>query len=334
MTRVGGRGRAQGTLAGVAGLAALAALVTSTSSAAAWCRSTTTQDFTPTGAQPCDDVGKPLQWASRCVSYDVQRDASFQVDLATTRAVMQASFDAWASADCPADPVACGPGGGRGHPTIQAVDLGPVSCACAEYNPSGGNANLVIFRDAGWFDCNGTPKTEADINLALTTVTYNTVTGEIYDADIEINSNPEVAELTTTSPPTRVVDDLQSILTHEAGHFLGLAHTQLLNGDATMFPAYKQGKITLRDLDRDDVCGVCAAYPPERVADCAPAPRRGLEDVCGGGVAAVIPPAPAQGCQCALLGTRGASARDAGLGGALGALVLAVVVRRRGRKRG
>lgn len=325
--------RRSGALAALAALAALTATLASAGDASAWCRANTNKGAVTPPAGACDDAGKPVQWASRCVSYDVQRDASSQVDLATARAVTQAAFDAWSSADCPADPVACLPGGGKGPPSIQAVDLGPVTCACAEYNQIGGNANVVIFRDNGWFDCDGKPKTDSDINLALTTVTYNTVTGEIYDADIEINSNPEANELSTTSPPTRVVNDLQSILAHEAGHFLGLAHTQLINGEATMFPGYKPGKVTMRDPDLDDVCGICAAYPPDRVAACEPAPRRGLVDVCGGGVTQVDPPAATEGCQCEMPGTLGDSARDATSTLAVGALVAAIAARRRRRPR-
>src|SRR5689334_23648589 len=47
-----------------------------------------------------------------------------------------------------------------------------------EYNQNRGNTNLIVFRDDGW------PYEGSSNTLALTTVTYNLDTGEIYDADM------------------------------------------------------------------------------------------------------------------------------------------------------
>ncbi len=309
------------------GAAALAAALAAAADADAWCRTTTSQTFTPTTAKPCDDEGLALYWASRCVGYDVQQDASVQVDLATARAVMAEAFAAWSNVDCPADPLACAAGDrGAGKPTIEAHDLGPVACACAEYNKLGGNSNTIIFLDHAWVNCDGTPKPDADVTLALTTVTYNVQTGEIYDADMEINSNPANAKITTSD--TGVVYDLRSIVTHEAGHFLGLAHTQPSHTDATMFPRYDQGETSMRVPKQDDVCGICAAYPPTRVAACDDQPRRGLSSTCS-----ADPPASAasgNGCRCEAPGRRGGSA-GASLAATigLGALAACATARRR-----
>jgi MYXO-CTERM domain-containing protein len=57
--------------------------------------------------------------------------------------------------------------------------------------------------------------------------------------------------------------DLQSVLTHEAGHFFGLAH--VIERPATMFAAYAGGgNIDRRTLEDNDRQGICAAYPPNR----------------------------------------------------------------------
>lgn len=302
-----------------------------TRDALAWCRTTTTQGFVPTTEQPCDDTGRPLYWSTRCVGFSVQRDASKWIDLTTTRAVAQKSFDAWKNASCPADPVACTGAFDQGHPSIEVKDLGPVSCDCVEYNGKVGNANTIMFRDAAWTECDGSPKPDADTTLALTTVTFNTETGEIYDADMEVNTanNP----ITTAEPPGRVLYDFQSILTHEAGHFLGLAHTNLpqpkdKTQTPTMFARYEQREVYMRDLANDDICAICAAYPPNRSAPCDTTPRRGLALECGGGDPETT---TKSGCGCTILGGSPTGA-DAVLVAAACALSVGVVARRRQRR--
>ena len=290
--------------------------------ASAWCRTTTTQDFVaPPGGNPCDTAGKPLFWSSKCLSFDVQRDASpAQVDLATARATMQAAFDSWTSADCPVDPVTCVGSPHTGlHPSISVRDLGPVTCDQVEYNQTLGNANMIVFRDGTW------PHPDGDVTLALTTVTFSPDSGEIYDADMEINSNPKVNTVTTGD--AHVVYDLQSIMTHESGHFLGLAHTQAQNTTSVMYARYKEGATFMRHLAEDDVCAICAAYDPKRSTVCEPTPRHGLALTCGGGDTGNTTKG---GCHCALVG------QDAGLSPyalSLSALALVVGLARR-RKRG
>ncbi len=294
--------------------------------ASAWCRTTTTQGFEPTPDEPCDATGKPLYWASRCVGFSVQRDASAaaRIDLATARDITQQAFDAWSKVECPADPVSCTGPFDRGHPAIVVQDSGPVACNCVEYNGKTGNANVIVFRDAGWAECDGTAKPDADTTLALTTVTYNTETGEIYDADMEVNTAENAITIADTG---RVVYDFQSIMTHEAGHFLGLAHTQPVHDAATMFARYDKGQTFMRDPSTDDVCGICAAYPPTRASICDATPRRGLALECGGGDPATDTKAS---CGCTVPGEGG---RGAHVVAGAAAVALSLGLARRGRVR-
>ena len=80
--------------------------------------------------------------------------------------------------------------------------------------------------------------------------------GEILEADIMFN--PTVA-FSTSTPAAANMIDLQSVATHEVGHFLGLDHTGSLS--ATMFPYLTQGATYARTLSTDDIAGVSTIYP-------------------------------------------------------------------------
>jgi MYXO-CTERM domain-containing protein len=207
-----------------------------------------------------DDCGTPLFWGKRCVGYTLQGDASGKISLQQAEAVFSSAFNAWMNADC----------GSGTHPSIQIDYMGTVECDEQEYNKKKANANIVMFRDDAW------PYGGTSNVLALTTVTYNLETSEIYDADMEINSHDH----DLTIGDTGIKFDLLSIATHEAGHFLGLAHSH--SADATMFADYKETSTSLRDLLDDDMKGICAIYPPAapRSLVCDNEPRHGFSSLC------------------------------------------------------
>ncbi len=254
------------------------------------------------------DCGLSLFWASPCVGYSIQQDASAKVSFADVQRIMKDSFAAWEDATC-----------SGGNPRIAATELAASECTKHEYNQEKGNTNLIVFRDDKW------PYEGSSNTLALTTVTYNLDTGEIYDADMELNS----ADSAITISDTVVEFDLQSITTHEVGHFLGLAHSATL--DATMFPDYKATQIGLRTLDPDDVLGICAIYPTGAPipASCDTTPRHGFSTLCG---SAQIDTGNGDttngGCGCVIEATTLPSGA-AGLAAAIAALVVA---RRRSRR--
>ena len=251
-----------------------AALMAGAAQADAYCRTSVCNgSVVGTVCEPprADDCGIALYWTGRCVGFSVQEDASAKVPWEVADSIAVEAFDTWSRAVCD---------GGQG-PSIEGVDLGPVECAAREYNQSGGNANLLVFRDDLW------PYAGQWNTLALTTVTYNLDTGEIYDADLEINS----ANVDLTWSDTDVGYDLPSIVTHEVGHVLGLAHAS--GADATMYSDYQRTSTTLRDLAPDDIAGICAIYPPgppRSSLPCDPTPRHGFKSDCGPG------PAEEEGC--------------------------------------
>jgi hypothetical protein len=80
--------------------------------------------------------------------------------------------------------------------------------------------------------------------------------GIILDADIEINDDISWA---TTTPGTLGAADVQDILTHEIGHFLGLDHSPL--GTSTLYATTWTGAIRGRTLEADDIAGISSSYP-------------------------------------------------------------------------
>jgi hypothetical protein len=229
--------------------------------AAAFCRSTTC-DIPDSFAQ-CDGVPEgclPLVWNRPCIGWNIQRDASERVPYDVAEDALTQAFNAWESAPC----------GDGLTPGLRIENLGEVTCAEIEYNSAAGNANAVIFRDGDW------PHQGGDHNIALTTVTYDVNTGEIFDADIEVNTD----QFTLTWDVGAVNYDLISIFAHEAGHFLGLSHSDV--ADATMYRHYEQGTTDFRDLSVDDALGMCSAYPPSDAifTACNPIPRHGFSPDC------------------------------------------------------
>jgi hypothetical protein len=212
--------------------------------------------------QGCLMTGPLLHWASSCVSFDVQRSGSelrgISYDAAHNAIV--AGFSQWLNADC---------GGGLG-PAISISDYGPVDCRKAEYNQDSGNANIFMFRDDHW------PYENAIDTLALTTLIFNADSGEIYDADVEVNTVQ--SPMTTGHVGPRDVD-FSSVITHEIGHFLGLSHSSIEN--ATMRASYAPGETSMATIAQDDIDGVCTALPPSREVKAQSCdPRHGFTGEC------------------------------------------------------
>ena len=157
-----------------------------------------------------------------------------------------------------------------------AIDLLEDEAMCTEpvYRDNGANANTLMFV-ADWGDRMYDPAA-----FAVTTVWHRKTTGEILDVDIEVN---EERGPYGVCPPEGCRDmrtvDLENVLTHELGHYFGLAHSTEI--DATMFASAVAGEVLKRDLHEDDVACACEIYPPgSPTAVCDPAPRGGLRLDC------------------------------------------------------
>jgi hypothetical protein len=234
----------------------------------------------------CPAEGLPLYWPGGCVGFSFQRDLSAKYDPELLRLAIRRAFFAWTQLPCPG-----------GAATLTFSENEDTACNASGFDDKGPNVNVVLFRDDDF------PYKDEDNTLAKTTVTYDAKTGAILDADIEINS--AFNELTFTAK--NAVYDLESIMTHEVGHFIGIAHTPV--PEATMYAAYETGSLDLRTLDQDDIDAACAIYPPERKVTCDPTPRGG-QQVCGDDGA---PVASDDGCAVTHRSTNGTSAPLLGL---------------------
>jgi hypothetical protein len=234
----------------------------------AYCRTTT--QFMQTDPEVCPPVmGVPLAWASACASSSINSTLLPPgISRDELRTEVDNAAERWATAPCP----------GGGIPSFHFVDY-PDCDDPPGWSPTGRNANTVAFLDTWGEDANHPPEA-----IAVTITTFDSVSGEIRDADTELNlmddNNPNGFTF-TTGPPVPLSADLPTILTHELGHAQGLAHAS----DRSAVMWYRAGLGEQRRmLTLDDIAGICSIYDPSRVASCNPEPHGGFE--C------------APGCQC------------------------------------
>lgn len=161
---------------------------------------------------------------------------------------------------------------------------------CANVVPSGDACRTEKGGCGNKYDCWSLGYSKGTI--ALTTTTYDVDTGVLYDADVEFNAGSFLFT-TVNSPPCStapystscVAYDVQNTMTHEAGHFLGLDHTD--NPGSTMNPTAPVGETSKRQIDTGSHDFVCEVYPKGKPAvDCVqPKPKQGCCAVGGEGLA-------------------------------------------------
>jgi len=274
--------------------------------------------------------GVTFKWPQSCVMLTaypadfVSRMPLDQIMSATT-----GSADAWSTVSDPC--------------TYLDITVDYSTAAMPRANPRD-QQSMVIFRTMTWckLKADGLCDTSMMYDpaaLALTTVSARMSTGQITDADIEVNALYFMWGDLVANPPTSngpQLHDLRNAMTHEMGHLIGLDHTCFPPGstmprpnddmgqpvpdcnlasqeviETTMFPSANSGDVDKRTLAPDDQRAVCEIYPAASDPNvCMP----------------VVPGDGGEGCDCGIAGRSTAATPSAA------ALAVAFLIWRRRRR--
>ncbi len=188
------------------------------------------------------NAGPSLNWTERQVSFGVSNRVSQALELDTdaVAAQIRAGFGTWSAVECS---------------DLSMTFIGTNGGFQAGFNPNGLNDNVVDLREDWPFDPDA---------IALTFTAFRLGTGDLVDADILLNGKDHgfvIAERGCSPEEGQI--DLQNVVAHEAGHFVGLDHPPQTpaNEEATMFANAVSCETKKRTLADGDVEGLCTIYP-------------------------------------------------------------------------
>lgn len=165
--------------------------------------------------------GVPVRWPEGPIRYAINGATPHHLDAAEAHAMVHAAFDAWAAAT---------------HDALAFEFVGAIDGPSTDFHPD----RPELAHNVVHFLAPDDPL--ANDQLAFTVVRFDEATGVIVNAHIFIN------EALHEFGPDGPAYDVQSTLTHEVGHFLGLDHSP--DEGAMMHSGLQRG--ASRELGRDD----------------------------------------------------------------------------------
>lgn len=124
----------------------------------------------------------------------------------------------------------------------------------------GANTTVTVHAQDGinliCFVCASSDFGSGGDTLAITYTSFNTSSGQIADADILFNPADDLLTNGANCPSGPTCADLQTVATHEIGHFYGLDHSAVTS--AVMYPFAPTSQ---PNLSADDVASISNTYP-------------------------------------------------------------------------
>jgi hypothetical protein len=156
--------------------------------------------------------------------------------------IVSSSFNTWISAPNTTLTISRGPDTAVQSAAFDGINL--ICFTCQDKSSFGGTTDTLAVTITTTSDAVGQDTKHGSTSTAA---------GQILDADIEFN--PSV-QWSTGSTVTGNQQHLQTVATHEIGHFFGLDHSAVVR--AVMFPYAPDVSTT---LSYDDVAGISMLYP-------------------------------------------------------------------------
>jgi hypothetical protein len=231
----------------LAGLALLGTL-SLTHRAQAFCRATTIEG-TQDSCRVCETAGYPLAWEHPDIEYIFNERGFPGFTDKELRGIFDVAMDQWQAVTCDGTRVEL-----EVSASTDTTALGPRDKTVSPH------LNVMGYlTDDEWIAEDYDPHA-----FAQTGVRYYPDSGVIAGADIWFNGgigdfgvcpSGGCDDLFTTV-------DLPNVVTHEVGHFFGLAHSHIEG--STMACDALPGQTDKRSLAADDRRGMCAIYPPDQ----------------------------------------------------------------------